>query len=135
MTKKQIRYFLMAIALIIGVFQLLLNKQDDTFVVEKRNKMYERDYQNPFCKELGGITEYRLSDKTRVDCLTDEYAIEVDFAKKWAEGIGQGLHYGLMTNRKPAVALIVRTDKDNKFLKRLNSVAKEYNIKVFVIRD
>lgn len=56
-------------------------------------KKYERDYQNEFC--INGIKEYRLPDKTRVDCLTEEYAIEIDFAKsgKVFEGISQALYY------------------------------------------
>ena len=50
---------------------------------------YEKYYQTKFCNKLNGRIEYRLEDTTRVDCLTDDYAIEVDWAKKWAEeGIG-----------------------------------------------
>ena len=77
--------------------------------------------------------EYRLFDKTRVDCLTSKYAIEVDFAKKWAEGIGQSLYYADVTGKKPGVGLIVGK-KDKRYLKRLNRLAKKYNIKVFVIK-
>lgn len=40
----------------------------------KKNEKY---YQTIFCEGLDGIIEYRLKDKTRVDCLTNEYAIEV----------------------------------------------------------
>jgi hypothetical protein len=95
-------------------------------------KHKEKYYQKKLCKKLKGIMEYRLKDKTRVDCLTDEYAIEVDFAKKWAEGIGQSLYYGYMTNRQPAVGLIC-SKKDKRFLNRLKTVAKKENIKIFVI--
>jgi len=76
--------------------------------------------------------EYSLFDRTRVDCLTDNYAIEVDFAKKWAEGIGQSLYYSDVTGKSPAVALIVGK-QDKRFLKRLKRIAKKYKIKVFVI--
>ena len=44
-------------------------------------KLHEVDYQRVLCEELDGEMEYVLVDKTRVDCLTDAYAIEVDFAK------------------------------------------------------
>lgn len=44
------------------------------------------------CNALDGKMEVVLKDKTRIDCLTAEYAIEVDFAKKGAEGIGQALY-------------------------------------------
>lgn len=36
--------------------------------------------------------EYVLPDRTRVDCLTDEYAIEIEFAENWAESIGQAMY-------------------------------------------
>jgi hypothetical protein len=77
--------------------------------------------------------EYRLFDKTRVDCLTDDYAIEVDFAKKWAESVGQSLYYADVTGKNPGVGLIVGK-KDKRYLKRLNRLAKKYDIKVFVIK-
>ena len=85
------------------------------------------------CNKLNGIIEYRLKDETRVDCLTSDYAIEVDWAKKWAEGIGQALYYAQMTNRKPAVALIVGK-KDTKFLTRLKTVANRLNIKIIILK-
>jgi hypothetical protein len=119
--------FLIVLA-IIFLFNNDENKQKDI----KNIKLNEKYYQTKFCLKLGGRIEYRLEDATRVDCLTDEYAIEVDWAKKWAEGIGQSLHYGLMTKRKPAVALIVGK-KDKRYLKRLERIAKEVNIKIFLI--
>lgn len=92
----------------------------------------ERYYQTKMCNEISGEMEFVLSDSARVDCLTGEYAIEVDFAKKWAEGIGQSLYYAQQTKRKPAVALIV-DDSDERFVNRLQSVAKEYKIKVILL--
>jgi len=47
---------------------------------------------------LGGEAEYRLPDRTRVDVLTDRFAVEVDWVGKFEEGIGQALsvvHYVL----------------------------------------
>jgi hypothetical protein len=93
----------------------------------------ERHYQTIFCDDLDGEMEYVLKDRTRVDCLTDEYAIEVDFAKKWAEGIGQSLHYAQMTGKKPAIGFIMNTKKDQRYFKRLDTLAKKYGIKVFII--
>ena len=96
-------------------------------------KFHEAHYQTILCNELGGEMEYVLEDRTRVDCLTDEYAIEVDFAKKWAESIGQSLYYAHMTGKKPAVGLILDKKKEKRYLKRLDLVAKEYGIKVILI--
>lgn len=91
----------------------------------------EKYYQQQFCNEMRGIQEYRLKDKTRVDCLTSEYAIEVDFANKWAEAIGQSLYYSLMTGKQAGIYLIIENSKEQRFFKRLNKVAKKFNIKVW----
>lgn len=91
-------------------------------------------YQEAWCKKHNGILEYQLNDKARVDCLTERYAVEVDFAQKWAECIGQSLYYGISTNRKPAALLIMENgEKDIKYLKRLQKVAKKHRIKIFTI--
>lgn len=47
-----------------------------------------------------------LSNGTRVDCLTDDYAIEVDFSNKWAEAIGQSLMYAAELQRLPGIILV-----------------------------
>lgn len=96
----------------------------------KKNEAY---YQIQFCKKKNGVTEVVLPDRIRVDCLTDDYAIEVDWAKKWAESIGQSLFYTDITNKKAGVALIVG-EKDQRYLKRINRIAKKVKIKVFIIK-
>lgn len=58
-----------------------------------------------------GIEEFENKDYTRVDCLTDKYAVEFDFANKWAESIGQALHYQRMTGKKAKVVLILEDPK------------------------
>lgn len=80
----------------------------------------EKAYQAYWCKAHNGILEYKLDDKTRVDCLTKELAVEVDFAPKWHECIGQALYYGRKTKRIPACVLILENgDNDMRFLYRL----------------
>tara|TARA_R110000796_G_scaffold105540_1_gene215607 strand:+ start:103 stop:660 length:558 start_codon:yes stop_codon:yes gene_type:complete len=61
----------------------------------------ERDNQKIIQKELGGVIELRLDDGTRVDLVLDEpnkRAIEIDWDKKWAEGIGQATYYMMKLN-------------------------------------
>lgn len=96
----------------------------------KKNEKY---YQTIFCENINGIMEYKLKDKTRVDCLTNEYAIEVDWAKKWAEAVGQSLYYSEITNKKPGIALIVSLD-DDRFINRVKTLASKYNIKIFILK-
>ena len=98
------------------------------------HEFLEKDYQKKWCNEAGGAIEHILPDKTRVDCLTDEYAIEFDFAYKHFEAIGQALYYGIMTNRKPGIVLILeRPAKDQRYLNRLLGVAHKYDIRVWVM--
>lgn len=99
---------------------------------EKRHK--EKYYQTKLCEELNGVMEQSLLDRTRVDCLTKEYAIEVDFAKKWAEAVGQSLYYASMTGKKPGIGIIVgESNKDTRNIKRLEVLTEKYDIKLFKI--
>ena len=92
----------------------------------------EKQYQKHWCNSHGGRTEYMLDDNSRVDCLTDQYAIEFDYASKWAESIGQSLYYGLMTNKTPGIVLIMEDyDKDIKNYNRLELMGMHYGIKVW----
>ena len=95
---------------------------------------HEKDYQQWWCQHHNGITEYRLDDRTRVDCLTSDYAVEVEFAHKWAESVGQALYYAQKTGKNPGIVLIIRTTHDEAFAKRLRSVARQQGIKVWTIR-
>jgi len=95
---------------------------------------YEKVYQKVFCKKLGGKMEVKLKDGSRVDCLTAHYAIEVDFANKSYEGIGQALYYSIETGKKPGVCMISENpSKDRRNLNKLLTVAKKYDIAVWVI--
>ena len=94
----------------------------------------ERYYQELTCRALGGQLEYVLTDHARVDCLTADYAIEVDFAPKWAESIGQALYYAQETGKRPGVILILEHPaKDVRYLRRLSAIAQRYGITVWTI--
>jgi hypothetical protein len=77
--------------------------------------------------------EYVLDDRSRVDCLTDEYAVEVEFAPKWKESIGQALFYGIKTGKKPGVVLIIEKETDERFLERLKIVGEKYDLKIWKV--
>ena len=80
----------------------------------------EADYVRALARELGGKTEVTVPSG-RVDILTDDYAIEVDWADKWKESIGQALWYGLQSNRQSGIILILRDAADYKYFVQLNS--------------
>ena len=93
----------------------------------------ERMYQEIFCSKVYGQLEYRLPDRTRVDCLTNTYAFEVDFGRKAFEAIGQALYYSKMTGKKPGIVLIQETKRDNMYIGRIKKLAKDYGISIFII--
>jgi len=92
----------------------------------------EKYYQDEFAEYIKGITEVVLEDKTRVDIITETHAIEVDFAEKWAESIGQALHYEIMTGKKAGVLLVIKGREDERFLDRLMNIAVRHGIDVWI---
>ncbi len=92
----------------------------------------EAYYVEQWCTPSFGKKEFRLWDMTRVDCLTKDYAIEFDFAKKWAESVGQSLYYAEMTHKKPAVVLILTNWTDMRYVKRVERVNKD--IQIFLVK-
>ena len=63
---------------------ILLSLLIASFTFQANAKKKESYYQDIHCDNLGGKAEYKLEDRTRIDCLTDTKAIEHDFAPKWA---------------------------------------------------
>jgi len=99
-------------------------------VVSARDHV-ERYYQDIWCDNVGGETEYILPDRTRVDCLTDEHAIEFDFADKWAEAIGQSLYYASQTGRKPGIVLIMERPKNElRYVERVFNALNAFGLDV-----
>jgi len=96
---------------------------------KKTKKWHEADFVDAHC--LGEI-EFVLSDRTRVDCLTDTHAIEYDWGKKWAESLGQALFYSAMTGKKAGIVLIVNPRTKDRYLKRLNKAISDNNLDVDV---
>jgi hypothetical protein len=92
----------------------------------------EKYYQLAFADIMDGKTEVVLSDRTRVDVETDTHVFEVDFASKWAESIGQSLHYQEMTGKQAGVLLVMKGTEEERFLERLMRVAAKHGIDVWV---
>ena len=91
----------------------------------------EQWYQDQWCAGRGQA-EYILPDKTRCDCLTATHAIEVDFAPKWYEAVGQALYYSLQTGKKAGILLIIEKPSDRKYWIRLNAVIKHFALPIDV---
>ena len=92
----------------------------------------ERLYQEQWCEAREGIIEYTLEDRTRVDCLTSTHAIEHDFANKWAEAIGQSLHYARLTGLRAGIVLIAENEKDIRYYQRVLSDIEYHDLPIDV---
>ncbi len=95
----------------------------------------EKYYQSEWCSRWNGKQEFRLPDKTRVDCVTKNYAVEFDFARKWAEAVGQSLYYAKMTGKKAAIILILENEKDFKYYNRAKILADDNNIRLWYMKS
>ena len=116
-------------------FEYRTTKSGFNYIYHKHN---ESSYQHAYCSMHNGIEEYELSDKTRVDCLTDKYAIEFDFANKKYEAVGQALHYGIMTGKTPKVVLILDKKFEKKqlcYYERIKNIGEVYGFEVEYITD
>lgn len=88
----------------------------------------EKYYQDIWCSLNSGKTEVKLLDDTRIDCLTKTHAIEFDFATKWAEAIGQSLHYSRMSGKNAGIVLIIEKSDDYKYYNKIKPLCEQYNI-------
>jgi hypothetical protein len=109
-------------------------------VAQAKHAHPEKYYQRIQCNIQGGIIEYhpKRDRWVRVDCLTDEYAIEVDFSSaKQYEAIGQSLYYSALTGKKAGVWLIVEKPNDIKHAIRMvrNIRMNNLPITVWIIRN
>ena len=92
----------------------------------------EKEYQTYWCNKRGGQMEVALPNKSRIDCLLPDMAVEVDFANKFHECIGQALEYSKWTHKTPACVLIVEKDTDWRYVRRLrNTVYNKKNVAHF----
>lgn len=115
-----------------SLWRLILVLSLTILPVQAKHLHYEKEYQQAWAEKNNAEVEVVLDDNARVDCVTDEYAVEFDFANKWAEAIGQSLYYAIKTDKKPAIVLIMENpEKEEKYFNRLNAVAEKYNITVF----
>ena len=136
MNKPEITTWILAsvflIFLLICVVAKFKDKKSNVRPSTQKNEAY---YQHIAAKQLGGKTEHILPDRTRIDILTDKESIEVDWASKWAEGIGQALYYSAMTTKEAGLILIMKSEKDERYIKRVQKIIliKSLKINLYVI--
>ncbi len=90
----------------------------------------EAQYISQWCNKHHGRAEVTLPDRSRADCITESHAVEVEFAPKWKESIGQSLNYAMQTNKRAGVVVVMRRKKDYRYWLMLNSVIKNFNLPI-----
>jgi len=100
---------------------------------------YEREWNTALANRINGQSEVQI-DQGRVDVMTDAYAIEIDFMKKWHEGLGQAIHYGDASNRIGVLALIQEKNhekyiKQLKLLRTIEHLCIEKGVKLILLRS
>ena len=120
-----------------------INPYSDVLTLERYRELFGENkheftgvdyvqYYSDLIKAEGAEVEVVLDCGARVDCVTEEYAVEFDFANKWAECIGQALYYGIKTNKQPVCAIIIEQPKDKRYIKRLKTMC---NLKIVQLED
>ena len=103
------------------------------------NAIENEDYYNrQFCSEVSGQAEYKLPDRSRIDCLTDTHAYEADWADglKVYESIGQSLYYAAETGKKPGILLLVRKRNSDKHIRKVRRVIESWDLPIeLIIKD
>jgi hypothetical protein len=96
----------------------------------------EREWERVYCE--GMELEKHLPSGGYVDCLSADYAIEVEWARHWAEAVGQSLYYAGATNRKPGIILLCEQSEGpveglcRSYVYRLEYALKFVNAHVYV---
>ena len=107
--KKIISFVITFLMMATGVYYYGLNYVPQKWYEEQTMMPNQQEayYVNQWCTSDFGRKEAVLWDMTRVDCLAKDYAIEFDFAHKWAESIGQALYYAEVLQKEAGIVLIV----------------------------
>jgi hypothetical protein len=108
-------------------------------IIQSSHALENEDYYNrQFCTQESGQAEYKLPDRSRIDCLTDTHAFEADWADglKVYESIGQSLYYAAETGKKPGILLLVRKRNSEKHIRKVKRVIESWNLPIkLIIKD
>lgn len=114
-----------------------LSKGFDASTVESPDDLREPEWSAWLATQHGYhpniVCEIVTYSGQRVDILTEDEAIEVEWSHSWYESIGQSGHYANQTNRKPAVILLSRGD-DKEHILACSAVCQRFGIALYVQR-
>lgn len=92
----------------------------------------ESFYKEIWCKNNKGEENVIIGNYAICDCVTNEYAVEVEFANNWMDTIGKSLHFAQETGKKPGVVLILENIQDRRFKERMLKMIEHYKLDIEV---
>ena len=116
-------------------YMAIISMAWDTVTLAVSPGANEAAWRDAMAEQWGGRTEVVI-EGGRVDVMTDLYAIEIDFARKWHEGFGQALHYANATGKQGIVALIVpekMSDRMKLKMVMIEDLVNQYDIHLIVL--
>lgn len=86
-----------------------------------------------WCGTTVGTTEIKVP-YGRIDVMTDDYVVEIDFVSKWCEGFGQALFYANSTGKQGVCALVMENPEviKNK-LEVIENLLNKYDIALVIL--
>lgn len=97
----------------------------------------EKQWNEALARAIKGESEVSIPNG-RVDVMTKFYAIEIDFEKKWQEGLGQAIHYGDESNRIGVVAIIdnetTLSTERIELIRKVERLCLESGVKLILLR-
>ncbi len=92
----------------------------------------EKDYVLAWAAANHGKTNVSLADRTRCDVVTATHAVEVVFAARWQNAVGQALYHATQLNKQPGIVLIMEGPKDAVYRQRLDATLAVFNLPIQV---
>jgi len=87
----------------------------------QKHRYSEKQFADYIQSIMGGDREVSVPNG-RADLVTETHAIEVEFAEKWKNSLGQSLWYAFQTNKKAGIIIIMESNDDNKYVIMLQSL-------------
>lgn len=88
-------------------------------------------------ERYGCAREVVLADGSRVDLVSRDYAVEVEWCEKWKEAPSQAVLYSVWTGKKPAVILLVgkgEASSEKMSILRCKLVCERMGVRLAVVK-
>lgn len=108
---------------------LLMVVQATEAAAAEKSLFPKKQYQEAWCKAFKGKVNVVMKDGGTADCITEEFAAQIDFAPNWKDAVAQSVLNAIQTDKKPAVVLIIENpERELRYLQQLKKVTGHLDI-------